>query len=83
MDKRIKMTEKQMCNYFIKEQKIIDYGQEFFREVCACSMSTDTCILINNNVIPLSCYNLMDEYLYSVENNLDYAVRGASCIIKI
>ena len=76
MDKRIKMTEKEMCNYFIKEQKIMEYGEEFFKEICACSMTTETCIIINDKVIPLSCYNMMDEYLYSVENDLDYAVRG-------
>lgn len=76
MDKRIKMTEKEMCNYFIREQKVMDYGQEFFKELCGCSMSTPTCILINDEVIPLSCYNIMDEYLYSVEHDLDYAVKG-------
>lgn len=76
MDKRIKMTQKEMCNYFIREQKVLDYGQEFFKELCGCSMSTSTCILINDKVIPLSCYNIMDEYLYSVEHGLDYAVQG-------
>ena len=76
MDKRIKMTEKEMCNYFIREQKVLEYGEEFFKEICACSMSTDTCYFINDKVIPLSCYNLMDEILYSVENDLDYAVQG-------
>lgn len=76
MDKRIKMTEKEMCNYFIREQKVLEYGEEFFKEICACSMSTDTCYFINDKVIPLSCFNIMDEYLYSVENDLDYAIQG-------
>lgn len=76
MDKRIKMTEKEMCNYFIREQKVLEYGEEFFKEICACSMSTDTCYFINDKVIPLSCFNIMDEYLYAVENDLDYAVQG-------
>ena len=76
MDKRIKMTEKEMCNYFVREQKVLEYGEEFFKEICACSMSTETCVLINDEVIPLSCYNIMDEYIYSVENDLDYAIKG-------
>ena len=50
MDKRIKMTEKEMCNYFIREQKVLEYGEEFFKEICACSMSTDTCYFIKDGV---------------------------------
>lgn len=76
MDKRIKMTEKEMCNYFIREQKVLEYGKEFFKEVCGCSMGTESCYFINDKVIPLSCYNIMDEYLYSVERDLDYAITG-------
>ena len=76
MDKRIKLSQEEMCNYFIREQKVMDYGTEFFKDVCGNSISTDTCILVNNEVIPLSCFNIMDEYLYSVENDLDYAVQG-------
>lgn len=76
MDKRIKMTEKDMCNSFIKEQKIMEYGQEFFKEICACSMSTKNCIFINDQVIPLSCFNLMDELIYAVEHNEKQATQG-------
>ncbi len=76
MDKRIKMSQEEMCNYFIREQKVMDYGIEFFKDLCACSISTDTCLRVNGEVIPLSCFNIMDEYLYSVDNDLDYAVRG-------
>lgn len=76
IDKRIKMSEKEMCNYFIREQKVLEYGEEFFKEICACTMSTDTCIFINDKVIPLSCFNIMDEYIYDVENDLDYAIQG-------
>ena len=76
MDKRIKMSQEEMCNYFIREQKAMDYGTEFFKDLCGCSISTDNCIMVNDEVIPLSCFNIMDEYLYSVENDLDYAVQG-------
>lgn len=76
MDKRIKMTEKEMCNYFIKEQKIMEYGQEFFKDICACSIITNTCFFVRDTVLPLSCYNQMDEYLYAVEHELDYAIQG-------
>ena len=76
MDKRIKMSQEEMCNYFIREQKVMDYGTEFFKDLCGCSISTDNCIMVNDEVIPLSCFNIMDEYLYSVENDLDYAVQG-------
>ena len=55
MDKRIKMTEKEMCNYFIKEQKIMEYGQEFFKDICACSIITNTCFFVRDTVITLSC----------------------------
>lgn len=30
MDKRIKMSQEEMCNYFIREQKVMEYGIEFF-----------------------------------------------------
>ena len=70
------MTEKEMCNYFIKEQKIMEYGQEFFKDICACSIITNTCFFVRDTVLPLSCYNQMDEYLYAVEHELDYAIQG-------
>lgn len=76
MDKRIKMSEEDMRNYFIREQKVMEYGWEFFKEICDCHMSTETCLLMNDKVLPLSCYNQMDEYVYSVENGLNYAVQG-------
>ena len=76
MDKRIKMTEKEMCNYFIKEQKIMEYAQDFFKDICACSIITNTCFFVRDTVLPLSCYNQMDEYLYAVEHELDYAIQG-------
>ena len=76
MDKRIIMSQEEMCNYFIREQKVMEYGIDFFKDLCRCSISTDTCVMVNDEVIPLSCFNIMDEYLYSVENDLDYAVQG-------
>lgn len=76
MDKRIKLGEKEMCNYFIKEQKALEYGYDFFKKICAYSMTTDDCKFVNDEVLPLSCYNIMDELLYSIDNELNYAVRG-------
>ena len=76
MDKRIKMSQEEMCNYFIREQKVMEYGAEFFKDLCACSISTENCIFVNDKVIPLSCYNEMDEYLYAVEHDLKYAIQG-------
>lgn len=76
MDKRIKMTEKEMCNYFIREQKVMEYGEEFFKDICACMMGTEICKFINDKVLPLSCYNIQEEYLYAVEKKLGYAVCG-------
>lgn len=76
MNKRIKVTEKEMCNYFVKEQKVIEYGQEFFKEICACSMNTKDCLFVNDNVIPLSCFNLMDELLYALDYNKKQYIQG-------
>lgn len=76
MDKRIKMSQEEMCNYFIREQKVMEYGAEFFVDLCGNLISTESCIMVNNEVLPLSCFNIMEEYLYSVENGLDYAVQG-------
>lgn len=76
MDKRIKMSEKEMCNYFIREQKVMEYGYEFFAEICACSMSTPSCPLINNRVLPITCYNEMDEVLASIDQGINYKIVG-------
>lgn len=76
MDKRIKLTEKEMCNYFIREQKVMEYGEEFFRDICACLIMTGTYTFVNDEVLPLSCYNLMDEYIKAVEEDSDYVTNG-------
>lgn len=76
MDERIKMTDKEIKNYFIREQKVIDYGWDFFKDICACSMSTKSCVMINNHVLPISCFNEMDEMLASVEQGINYKVVG-------
>ena len=76
MDKRIKMSQEEMCNYFIMEQKAMKYGIEIFKDICGSFISTNTCIMVNDKIVPLSFFNIMDEYLYSVENDLDYAVQG-------
>ena len=54
----------------------MEYGEKFFKDICACSITTKSCIFVNDKVLPLSCYNIMDEYLYSVEKGLDYAIQG-------
>lgn len=33
MDKRIRMSQEEMHNYFIREQKVMQYGIEFFRDL--------------------------------------------------
>ena len=76
MDKRIKLTEKEMCNYFIREQKVIDYAWEFFKEICACSFSTPDSYFVNNEVLPISCFNEMEEILSSVEQGINYKIVG-------
>ena len=76
MDKRIKMTEKEMCNYFIREQKVIEYGTEFFNELCNLSISTESCPFVRSEVLPLTCYNEMEEHIKAVECNNSYAIIG-------
>lgn len=76
MDKRISLSKEEMCNYFMIEQKIMEYGKAFFKDICACSMSTETCICIHAEVLPLSCYNIKDEYLYTVEQDLNYVEKS-------
>lgn len=71
MDKRIKMSEKDMVNYFIREQKAMEYGKEFFKDLCRIDIKT-----LDDNVVPLSCYNEMDELLHSLDTNDKTAVRG-------
>lgn len=71
MDKRIKMSEKDMVNYFIREQKAMEYGKEFFKDLCRIDIKT-----LDDNVVPLSCYNEMDELLHSLDINDKTAVRG-------
>lgn len=31
MDKRIKMSDKDMINYYIREQKALEYGTDFLK----------------------------------------------------
>lgn len=76
MDERIEMSENDMCNYFIKEQKIMNYGIDFFKDLCKCSILTSNGLMVNDKVLPLSCFNGLDEVLYSVENNLKYTITG-------
>ena len=76
MDERIKMTDEKIKNYFIREQKVIDYGYEFFEEICACSLSTADSYFINREVLPITCYNEMDEILASVDQGINYKVTG-------
>ena len=76
MDERIKMTDQEIKNYFIREQKILKYAFDFFDEICACSMCTADSYFINNAVLPISCNNEMDEILASVERGINYKVVG-------
>ena len=76
MDKRIKLNQTEMCNYYIREQKVFEYGNEFFKDLCGCLVSTETCFFVNDNVIPLSCYNIMEACIYAVENKTDNVVQG-------
>lgn len=59
MDKRIKMSDKDMINYYIREQKALEYGTDFFEDICRMNIKT-----IENKILPLCFYNQMDEFLY-------------------
>lgn len=76
MDKRIKMTDGEIRNYFLREQKVMEYGFEFFKDLCACMVITNSCVFVNEKVLPLSCYNIMDEVLDAVENGSDQVIQG-------
>lgn len=77
MDKRIKMTDEQMINYFIKEQKVMEYGKEIFSDVCGLMIiNSNNYVLVNDQILPLSCYNAMEEYIAAVESDNDYAIAG-------
>lgn len=76
MDERIKMTDQEIHNYFVREQKVMDFGKDFFKDICGCSIVTESCMFINDEVLPLSCYNLMDEILHSMDTGSDYMLQG-------
>ena len=76
MDKRIKMTDGEIRNYFIREQKVMEYGFEFFKDLCACSITPKTCQMVRTEVLPLSCYNLMDEILYAIDTESNSVIHG-------
>ena len=76
MYERIKLTEKEMCNYYIKEQKVLAYGQEFFEDLCSCMMCSDRYIFVNNRVLPLSCYNELIECVQAIEQGSDEYIVG-------
>lgn len=76
MDKRIKMTDGEIRNYFIREQKVMEYGSEFFKDLCACSITPKTCKMVRAEVLPLFCYNLMDEILYSIDTGSNSVIHG-------
>lgn len=74
MDKRIKMSEKDMINYYIREQKALEYGTDFFEDICRMDIKT-----IENKILPLCFYNQMDEFLYSLDIGDRMAIRGGFC----
>lgn len=74
MDKRIKLSDKEMCNYFIREQKVMEYGAEFFKDLCRIDIKT-----LADEILPLSCYNEMDELLYSLDTWDSAATYGGFC----
>ena len=74
MDKRIKMSDKDMINYYIREQKALEYGTDFFEDICRMNIKT-----IENKILPLCFYNQMDEFLYSLDVGDRMAIRGGFC----
>ena len=74
MDKRIKMSEKDMVNYFIREQKAMEYGREFFKDLCRIDIKT-----LEDKIVPLSFYNEMDEILYSLDTGDNGVTTGGFC----
>lgn len=76
MNQDIKVTEQEIQNYFIKEQKIIKYASEFFKEICATSITTESCQHVNGEVLPLSCYDLIQEMVNVLKAGRDDALSG-------
>lgn len=74
MDKKIEMSREEMCNYFIREQKAVEYGKEFFKELCRIDIKT-----LENQILPISCYDEMDEFVYSMETGDKTAIYGGFC----
>lgn len=74
MDKRIKMSDKDMINYYIREQKAMEYGVEFFKGLCRIDIKT-----IENEILPLCFYNQMDEFLHSIDIGDRMTTHGGFC----
>lgn len=78
--KRIK-PKKEMCNYYVKEQKVMTYSKVFFDMLCSCSMFTNECSLLDENVLPLSCIKITDEqYDYYYKEGFFKACKKQACI---
>ena len=72
-------TDIQRINYFKLEQKVYKYAREFFKEAVPyfnIYFPLDFSRCINDEIIPLYCFDKNAEIIHSLENNQDYYVTG-------
>lgn len=63
----------QQANYYIKEQKIIDYGESFFTELIECSSKSKN---ICDKILPITCYYDLEDTINAVKTGEDEASFG-------
>lgn len=64
-------TEEQAA-YYRKEQKVYKYAYEFFGVLCKCG----SWIMAQDKILPIYCYNEMEEFIKAVDKNCKIATSG-------
>lgn len=67
----IKEPEKQ-ANYYRKQQKVYEYAMEFWKEIVACGNRME----VNDDVLPIQCFNEMETIVEAVEHSDKIRVTG-------
>ena len=55
--------EGEIINYYRLEQKVLQYGRAFFKEICCCNRK-----LVSDRILPLICYNELEDVMTAMES---------------
>ena len=72
------ITDEQKINYFNLEQKVYAYAKEFYKEAVPYfnMYIGDSTRTINDDILPLYCYDEMTECVRAVQQGRSWAVVG-------